>query len=171
MSASAAAVPERILALLDAAGASYTLHEHVAVTTVEEARALVPALTENLLKTIAFEISNTPRRVLAAVAADADVDYKALAAALGCNRRALRLLPPARVEAELGFEVGGIGPFAVHEAIEVVIDDAIDPSMIVRCGGGLRTRTIELPIAALSNATRSLPASISKRPGTSGVQC
>ncbi len=162
-----AAVPERILALLEASGASYRMHEHVAVTTVEEARMRVPELTGNLLKTIAFEVVGTPRRVLAATAADSDIDYKALAVALGCNRRELRLLPAARIEAELGFEVGGVGPFPVHEAIEVVIDAAIEPRLIVRCGAGLRTRTLEIALGGLIQAVQPRLAPLGRLPADS----
>lgn len=160
----AAAVPERILALLQSSGASYRVHEHVAVTTVDEARALVPELTDNLLKTIAFEVAGTPRRVLAAVAADSEIDYKALAQALGCNRRALRLLPAARVADELGFEVGGVGPFPVQDAIEVVIDAALDPRLIVRCGAGLRTRTLEIALGGLIQAVQPRLAPVGRLP-------
>jgi Cys-tRNA(Pro)/Cys-tRNA(Cys) deacylase len=82
---------------------------------------------------------------------------------LGCNRRALRLLPAPRVEAELGFEVGGLGPFAIRPDIEVVIDTALLAQRWMRCGAGLRTRTLELAVADAVRASRARVAAIARR--------
>ncbi|MCC6710020.1 MAG: YbaK/EbsC family protein [Gammaproteobacteria bacterium] len=154
---------ENILALLAEAGVTPTVHEHAAVRTIEEAQQLAPHLVANLAKTIAFEIEPGRRVVLAAIAHHAQVDYKALSALLGCNRRALRLLPAARVEAELGFEVGGLGPFALRPDIEVVMDSALLAQSFLRCGAGVRTRTLELPVADAVRASRARVASIARR--------
>jgi Cys-tRNA(Pro)/Cys-tRNA(Cys) deacylase len=156
------AIAQAIVTLLDSHGVDYVLHEHIAVRTIADAEALVPELTENLLKTIAFEINGTPRVVLAAVAAQADVDYKRLAGVAGCNRRALRLMPAARVEAELGFELGGLGPFSLQPHVEIIIDDVLDLNTIVRCGAGKRTRTVELPLGALVRISGARRAAISQ---------
>lgn len=153
---------EDILALLSAAGITPTVHQHPAVRTIEEAQRLAPHLIDNLAKTIAFEIEPGPRIVLAAVAHHAQVDYKALSSLLGCNRRALRLLPAAQVEAELGFEVGGLGPFAVRPDIEVVMDSALLAQSFVRCGAGVRTRTLELSVADAVRASRARVATIAR---------
>ncbi len=154
---------ESILELLGRGGITPTVHQHAAVRTMDEAHALAPHLVENLAKTIAFEIEPGPRVVLAAVTHDAQVDYKALSTLLGCNRRALRLLPAPRVEAELGFEVGGLGPFAIRPDIEVVIDSALLAQTWMRCGAGLRTRTLELAVADAVRASRARVAAIARR--------
>ena len=155
-------IAERIAALLDSGGVAYTRYEHAPVNTIEEAYARAPHLTANLLKTIAFEIDRRDRIVLAAVACDAQVDYKKLSAILGCNRRELRLIPAARVATELGFEVGGLGPFAVAPAVEVVLDADIMRQPFVRCGAGVRTRTLELAPAELARASHARIAEIAK---------
>ncbi|CAN0400003.1 unnamed protein product, partial [Phaeothamnion confervicola] len=93
------AIFERILALLAAKGVTPVVHEHAEVRTIDDAHLRAAHLLENLAKTIAFEAEPGPRIVLASVAHDAQVDYKLLSALLGCNRRALRLIPAARVEA------------------------------------------------------------------------
>lgn len=160
--ASPAQIAAAIAVRLDAAGIGYRVHEHVPVRTIAEARAQVPELTVGLLKTVAFAIKGTPRVVLAAVAADDDVDYKALAAAVGCTRRALRLLPASEVAAELGFEVGGLGPFALGPGQEVVIDDRLDDACTVRCGAGLCTRTVELALGALATLGNARRAPIAR---------
>jgi Cys-tRNA(Pro)/Cys-tRNA(Cys) deacylase len=154
---------ERIMELLAAVGVTAQVHEHAAVRTIEEAHQLAPHLVENLVKTIAFEIEPGQRIVLAAVARDAQVDYKQLSVLLGCNRRALRLMPAARVEAELGFEVGGLGPFAVRPDIEVVIDQAVMAQPWLRCGAGLRTRTLQLRADDVLRASAARVAAIAKR--------
>lgn len=153
----------RILALLDRADSPYRVHEHPPVRTIDEARVLAPHLLDGLVKTIAFELDGTSRVVLAAVTLDAQVDYAALARCLGVNRRALRLLPAARVEAELGFEVGGLGPFALDERCEVVLDDAVLAQPWLRCGAGLRTRTLELAPEDARRASDARVAPIAKR--------
>lgn len=152
----------RILAFLIAAGVAHRVHEHVEIRTIDEAAQHAPHLLENLIKTIAFEIEPGSRTVLAAVQHAAQVDYKTLSAALACNRRALRLLSAARVERELGFEVGGLGPFALQAGVEVVVDSAVLAQPWLRCGAGLRTRTLELGAADLVRASHAHVATISK---------
>ncbi len=145
-----------IAAQLAGSGIAHTVHRHVAVATIDEALARVPHLTEDLLKTVVFEIAGSARRLLVAVDCAARVDYRGVAAAAGCSRRALRLVPPERVAAELGFEIGGVGPFRVAPGVEVVLDAGSAPARRVRVGGGLRTLTIELAfgdLAALGEAT------------------
>ncbi len=157
------AIFERIMNLLAAAGVTPQVYAHAEVRTIEEAHVLAPHLVENLIKTIAFEIAPGPRIVLAAVARDAQVDYKQLSTLLGCKRRALRLLTAARVEAELGFEVGGLGPFAVSPNVEVVVDSAVLAQPWLRCGAGLRTRTLELNVGDVVRASAARVATIAKR--------
>ena len=154
-----------IAALLAQHAIAHTRHRHRAVRTIAEARAQVPQLTIDLLKTVAFAIAGTPRVVLVAVACDAQVDYRRLAHALACSRRALRLLPPARVTADLGFEVGGVGPFPIAQNIEVLVDNTIAPETRVKVGGGCATVTIELQLAELLRLESVRTAAIA-RPGT-----
>jgi Cys-tRNA(Pro)/Cys-tRNA(Cys) deacylase len=153
---------ERILVLLKTAGISHQVHKHAEIRTIDEAAQRAPHLLENLVKTIAFEIEATKRIVLAAVPHTSQLDYKALSAVLVCNRRALRLLPPARVESELGFEVGGLGPFVLQPNVEVVMDSAVLAQTWLRCGAGLRTRTLELSVADVVGISQAQVAVISK---------
>jgi len=153
-------VHERILALV--AAYPYQVHVHAPVRTVDDAAEVVPELVVDLVKTIAFRIDGTPGIVLAAVAAHAAVDYKKLAHACGRNRRALRLMGAAEVESELGFEVGGLGPFPIAPAIRVVVDQDVLRQARLRCGAGLRTRTLEMRPADLVHATAARVAPIAK---------
>ncbi|MEQ8659571.1 MAG: YbaK/EbsC family protein, partial [Gammaproteobacteria bacterium] len=161
--ASAAAEIARQLAR---AGIAHRAHRHVPVGTIEEARAHVPHLTRDLMKTVVFEVVPTARRLLVAVTADARVDYRAVAAQAGCSRRALRLVEPARVASELGFEVGGVGPFRVVPAVEVLLDVAGASLPRVLVGGGLRTLTLELAFADLARVSAASVAAVARADGT-----
>jgi len=169
MSASAAAAAGRrplaeasITAMLEAHGVPYTLHRHADVRTIAEAHARVPHLTAGLLKTVVFELSPSDRRILVAVPCHAQVDYRGVAGALGCARRALRLVPPARVEAELGFAIGGVGPFALTAACEVLVDAAVASATRVRVGGGGPGRTLELLAGDLLRLPRTRRAAVAR---------
>lgn len=156
---------ERIAALLADNQVPHTVHEHVAVSTIDEAKKLVPELTINLLKTVVFEVHQTPQVLLVAVDRDAAVDYKRVSKLAGCSRRALRLMPGERVSEELGFEIGGVGPFRVDDRISIILDAAIDAASDVKVGGGLRTRTIELKYQELARLGAATIAGVSRSVG------
>jgi Cys-tRNA(Pro)/Cys-tRNA(Cys) deacylase len=137
-----------VIELLEQSGTAYHIHHHPAVTTIDEAHRKVPHLTRNLLKTVVFKIKHGDW-VLAAVGGHNRIDYKRLADAVGVNRRALRSIAPHQVESELGFAVGGVGPFAVRRDVRVIFDAAIQPSTQVFCGSGRNTRTVEINAADL----------------------
>ena len=137
-----------VLQLLEKSGAAYRMHCHAPVTTIDEARLKVPHLTRNLLKTIVFRIKDAAW-ILAAVNGDARIHYKKLADAVGVKRRALRSISPSQVQSELGFEIGGVGPFPVRPDIRVVFDQSVGEAGNVFCGSGRNTRTVEMDIADL----------------------
>jgi Cys-tRNA(Pro)/Cys-tRNA(Cys) deacylase len=141
-----------VVELLENSGAIYRMHRHEPVTTIEQARQKVPHLTHNLLKTIVFRIKDTAW-ILAAVNGDARIHYKKLADAVAVKRRALRSISPDQVESELGFEIGGVGPFPVRPDIQVVFDRSVGGTGNVFCGSGRNTRTVEMDIADLIDLT------------------
>jgi Cys-tRNA(Pro)/Cys-tRNA(Cys) deacylase len=145
-------VYQTVIDMLAASGAAYTIHRHPPVTTIEEARAKVPHLTRNLLKTIAFRIKDGDW-ILAAVSGAGRIDYKKLAAAVGLKRTALRSIAPAEVATQLGFEIGGVGPFPVRPDVRVVFDDRLPPLGMIFCGSGSNTRTVEMQMADLLELT------------------
>jgi Cys-tRNA(Pro)/Cys-tRNA(Cys) deacylase len=140
--------------MLREAGTAFTLHEHPPVRTIDEARVVAPHLTRNLLKTVVFKIKEGPW-ILASVPGRARIDYRGLAAAFGVKRTDLRTVSPQEVEDSLGFEVGGVGPFAIREDVEVVLDESLSDLQSIFCGSGLNTRTIEMPIRALAALPRT----------------
>lgn len=143
---------ERILSLLERAGVAWRVYVHEPVITLEQARARVPRLCENLLKTVVF------RRVhggwvLAAVEAPRRIQYRQLAEALGINRTQLRTVAPAEVEQGLGFPVGGVGPFPLAADTQVILDQAAAALPWIFCGSGRQDRTLRLTMADLLRAS------------------
>ena len=148
-----------VLALLNSHPGTYSLHEHEAVITLEDAALKVPHLCENLLKTVVFRIKDGDW-ILAAVTGHQRIHYKKLADALGVKRTDLRAIAPQDVVTELGFEIGGVGPFAIRDDIRVVIDAAVTGTVF--CGSGRNTCTIEMDVAALSAASTAIRAVVTK---------
>lgn len=136
-------VYEKVITMLEQSGAAFQLHEHPVVTTIDVAKQKVPHLTHNLLKTVVFKIKGADW-ILAAVQSYDRIHYKKLADAVGVKRTQLRSIAPEQVESDLGFEIGGVGPFAVREDIQVVFDASLKDLGPIFCGSGKNTRTIEM---------------------------
>lgn len=134
---------DKILHLLENHAVSYTLHKHDPVHTVAEVEAKLPFLLDKMLKTIAFRLKDG-RFILAGLRGHDRIDYRKLAAALGINRRAVASMSPQAIEAELGFEVGGVGPFALQPDVMVLLDEQLASLDIVYCGSGNNSITLAI---------------------------
>jgi Cys-tRNA(Pro)/Cys-tRNA(Cys) deacylase len=146
-------VYEQILQLLDEQGVAYGLYAHEPVRTVAEVEAKLPLLLDRMLKTIAFRLRDG-RYVLAGLRGHDRLSYPLLARALGVNRRDVTSLSPEAVAAELGFEVGGVGPFALRADVVVLFDGRLAERGTVYCGSGLSTVTLAVDFADLQRVTR-----------------
>jgi Cys-tRNA(Pro)/Cys-tRNA(Cys) deacylase len=151
----------QIMGMLQNSGIPYRLHTHPAVCTMDEAHRLVPHLTRNLVKTIVFKIKNG-HWILAAVHKTDRIDYKKLAETVGVKRTALRSIAPDQVTSELGFQVGGVGPFQVHPESRVVVDAKLSGIGTVFCGSGLNTQTVEMDMDNLIGLAQATVAPITK---------
>ncbi|MCG8548822.1 MAG: hypothetical protein MI799_00305, partial [Desulfobacterales bacterium] len=69
---------EKVQSLLNQSKVEFKLHHHDPVVTVEQARAIVPHLTVNLIKTIVFQVKDGPW-ILAGVNGSDRIHYKYLA--------------------------------------------------------------------------------------------
>jgi Cys-tRNA(Pro)/Cys-tRNA(Cys) deacylase len=154
-------VYNKIIQLLEQSGATFQVHAHPAVTTIEEAHRKVPHLTRNLLKTVVFKIKDA-NWILAAVNGNDRIHYKKLADALDVKRTQLRSIAPDQVESELGFDVGGVGPFPVRKDIRVVFDSSVAQLGRVFCGSGENIHTIEIEITDLIEISNGRVYPISK---------
>ncbi len=143
---------DKILQLLTQHQVPFKMHEHEAVRTIEDAEDKAPGLVRNLIKTIAFQIKDG-EWVLAGMRSGDRVDYRKLAAVLGVNRRQLRSLSPEQVQAELGFEIGGVGPFPVKKDVKVIFDQHLNTLDTIYCGSGKNTKTLELRFGDLLTLT------------------
>lgn len=141
-------VYETVIQMLARSGFAFKIHEHQPVTTIAEANQKVPHLTHNLIKTVVFRIKDADW-VLAAASGSARIHYKKLGDALGVKRTTLRSIAPDQVESELGFEIGGVGPFPVRPDVYVIFDERLRHVGNVFCGSGRNTRTIEMDVADL----------------------
>ena len=145
-------VYDEVLNLLESKGIDFKIHHHPAVKTIKDAEERAADLVDGLLKTIAFKIKDSVW-VLAAVRCSDRIDYRKLAASLAVNRRQLFSLSPEEVQAELGYEIGGVGPIPLRNDVIAVFDNHLADAGTVRCGSGSNTRTLELRFADLLRAT------------------
>ena len=141
-------VYEKIVSLLQSNNVLYELHEHVPVRTVAEVEEKLPFLLDKMLKTVAFRVKDG-RFILAGLRGHDRIDYRQLAAYCGVNRRAVASMSPEAVEAELGFEVGGVGPFSLQPEVLVLLDEQLAEMGTVYCGSGRNTTTLAIDFADL----------------------
>ena len=85
-----------------------------------------------MLKTVAFQVKQAGW-VLVAVGSEDRVDYRRLAA-LGVKRGQIIQPVPEVLEAELGFQVGGVCPIPPGPGVRVVFDTQILAMDTVYCG-------------------------------------
>lgn len=158
-----------ITTLLDASHAAYTLHEHAPSVTIEDADANLWFPVERLVKTIAFRVKGGGY-VLAGLCGYQQVDYKKLAAVVGVNRTQIMRLTPAEIEAELGYVVGGVAPFALNESVRVVLDAGVLAWNSIYCGTGRTDRTLEIAPGDLVRVTQAAVVCLAKDQALSSVQ-
>lgn len=145
-------VYKQILQLLDDQGVLYTLHEHPPLRSVADVEAHLPFLAARMLKTVAFR-KREGDWVLAGLRGHDRIDYRKLATVVGVNRRDIASLSPPEVEVELGFEVGGVAPFALRADVTLLFDRHLAELTTVFCGSGKKTITIEIQFTDLRHVT------------------
>jgi Cys-tRNA(Pro)/Cys-tRNA(Cys) deacylase len=148
---------------------AHTVHEyaHDARATLREggrgyALEVVDALgldPARVFKTIVIEADG--RLALAVVPADAEVDLKAAADALGARRAATA--PAAEAEKATGYVLGGISPLGTRRPLPTVLDASAAAHSTIHVSAGRRGLEIELAPADLVRLTRAATAPISRR--------
>ncbi|MDQ3704912.1 MAG: YbaK/EbsC family protein [Chloroflexota bacterium] len=150
---------DSLLQLLDKQDLRYTLHSHVPLLTLRDIEEHVTFPIEGMVKTMAFRVKPSTW-VLVALGAYSRVDYRKLADALGVKRGALVQASPEEVEAELGFQVGGVAPIPPREGVLAVYDEAVVGLDVVTVGSGRNDVTLEIRMADLLRLVRPIVASI-----------
>ncbi len=98
---------------------------------------------------------------LVVVPADAEVDLKAAAAALGGRRAAIA--DPVEAERATGYVVGGISPLGTRRPLPVVLDASAAEYPTIHVSAGRRGLEIELAVADLVSLTRGRLAPVARR--------
>ncbi len=150
---------DSLLQLLDTSGVQYTLHSHVPLLTLRDVEEHVSFPVEGMVKTMVFRVKPSTW-VLVALGAYSRVDYRKLADALGVKRSALVQASPEEVEAELGFQVGGVAPIPPREGVLAVYDEAVVGLGVVTVGSGRNDVTLEIAMSDLLRVVRPIVAPI-----------
>lgn len=112
-----------------------------------------------VFKTIVVAVD--ARLGLAIVPADAEVDLKAVADALGGRRAAIA--QPTEAERATGYVLGGISPLGTRRALPTVLDASATAHATIHVSAGRRGLEIELTAADLVALTRGVTAPIARR--------
>jgi Cys-tRNA(Pro)/Cys-tRNA(Cys) deacylase len=151
------------------AGIAYSVHEyaHDARASLREggrgyALEAVEALgidASCVFKTIV--VAADGRLGLAVVPADAEVDLKAIADALGARRASIA--PPVEAEKATGYVLGGISPLGTRRPLPTVLDASAGDRATIHVSAGRRGLEIELAAGDLLALTRGTFAPIARR--------
>lgn len=148
--------PEQLLSRLDDLGIESTTHEHAAVFTVDESKALrgdIPgAHCKNLF------LRNKKGRMWLVVCPEGLVlDLKAMAAAIGGGR--LSFASAERLQEHLGVEPGSVTPFAVindrDQRVQVVLVDSLLREELLNFHPLVNSKTTTLRPAGLLDFLRA----------------
>ncbi|WP_018682289.1 Cys-tRNA(Pro) deacylase [Actinokineospora enzanensis] len=133
-------------------------HDPRAAYGLEAAEALgVPAA--RVFKTLLAEVDGV--LTVGVVPVDAQLDLKALAAAVGGKRAKMAEVSVA--ERTTGYVAGGISPLGQRKRLRTVIDASAGELPTMFCSGGRRGLEIELAAADLITLTGAVTAAIASR--------
>lgn len=112
-----------------------------------------------VFKTIIVSVDG--RLGIAIVPADAEVDLKAVADAMGGRRAAIAM--PAEAERATGYVLGGISPLGTRRPLPTVLDASAAGHATIHVSAGRRGLEIELAPADLLALTRGVSAPVARR--------
>ncbi len=138
--------PQQLLARLAALGIPYQNHEHAAVFTVDEAKALRGELHGGHIKNL-FLRNKKEEMWLVVVEEDKRVDLKALGERLNAGK--LSFGSPDRLRRYLGVLPGAVTPFGIindtDRKVKVVLDRDLLDKDPVNCHPLVNTMTTAIP--------------------------
>lgn len=154
------------LTALTRAAVAHTVHtyDHDARTSDGVGYGMEAALAlgiepARVLKTLLADVDG--RLAVGIVPVDAQLDLKALAAALGGKRATMA--DAAAAERATGYVVGGISPLGQRKQLPTVLDDAAAGHATVLVSAGRRGVDVELAPADLIRLTRAEVAPLARR--------
>ncbi|MGK5064800.1 prolyl-tRNA synthetase associated domain-containing protein [Janthinobacterium sp. LB3P112] len=136
---------------LASSAGDYTLAEHPAVYTIDEALMHVPPMPGLMVKNLFVRDEKGRRHFLVIVPFDKRVDLAALGRLLPASK--LSMASPERLLRHLGITPGSVSLFAlIHDsaqAVELVLDQAVWEAASVQAHPLRNTATVALPHATL----------------------
>lgn len=147
---------------LDRAGIAYTLHVYdhdpAAESYGAEAAEALGAEPARVFKTLVADTG--ANLVVGVVPVTANLDLKALAAAVGTKKATMA--DPSAAERATGYVLGGISPFGQRSRLTTVVDASVEGWTTVYCSGGKRGLEIEVAPADLVAVTGARIAPIAR---------
>ena len=142
---------EKVRAYFKTEGLEERIREFdVSSATVELAAQALNCEPCRIAKTLSFHVGE--RVVLAVLAGDAKIDNKKYKAQFGTKAK---MLSREETGSLVGYDVGGICPFAVNEGVEVYLDQSLKRFDTVYPACGSANSAIELTIPELERHSRS----------------
>lgn len=136
---------EKVRAYFRSAGMEEGIMEFdVSSATVELAAKALNCEPCRIAKTLSFHVGD--RVVLVVLAGDARIDNKKYKEQFGMKAK---MLSPEETGPLVGYDIGGICPFAVNEGVEVYLDQSLRRFDTVFPSCGSANSAIELTIAEL----------------------
>lgn len=127
--------------------------------TVPAAAEAMGCEPDQIIKSVLFlvEDGTSPRRrpVLVIACGTGRIDYKAVAARFGVNRKKVRLAPADVVLATLGYPAGGVPPFGHSTHVPVLMDEAVTRQKVVYGGGGDDRSLMRITVDELRRVTEA----------------
>ncbi|MCG8916119.1 Cys-tRNA(Pro) deacylase [Actinokineospora sp. PR83] len=150
-------------ALLAKRGITHQVHSYEHDPRAEsyglEAAEALGVEPSRVFKTLLADVDGA--LVVGIVPVDAQLDLKALAAAVGGKKA--RMAEVAAAERSTGYVAGGISPLGQKKHLRTVLDTSALAFPTVFCSGGRRGLEIELASADLVALTRAVTAAIAAR--------
>lgn len=112
-----------------------------------------------LFKTIVVSVDG--RLGIAIVPADAEVDLKAVADALGGRRAAIA--QPGEAEKATGYVLGGISPLGTRRPLPTVLDASAADHTTIHVSAGRRGLGVELAASDLLALTKGVAAPVARK--------
>ncbi len=133
-------------------------HDPGVASYASEAAEALGAQPEQVFKTLVTSVGGN--LVVAVVPSTAEVDLKALAAAMGA--KSAEMASPAAAERATGYVVGGISPIGQKRRLATIVDAGASQWDSIFVSGGRRGLELELSVPDLLEVTGARLASIAR---------